>query len=333
MIKFKQKEYGGAKGGGNVAALALSGAGLGVSMLNLHTNRKNREEGREDRREQTKAIKRLNETLTQVDKKLIEHPEARVPYSIQQQQSQPTTFRQKLSYLFKQKNNSYTTKHALQGAVLGGAIGGGLLRNLSFDGRQGTLPGTDSPYSWRNVTYWDDKGKLKTKKVTKLDQSQVASNRAITMGASVLIGAALGAIYGLIKDSSNSYNRHQVDERLSDRIIRNLNNLGFKEGTQFTRDPKTADLLKTKVCVIISRTNGDLKIVINYVNDSKFKEEAQKIIKNLPPSAVALEKMGDRFNDITITTVSDKTQDPALVSGILEQFIRRGYPVYIVEVG
>jgi len=43
--------------------------------------------------------------------------------------------------------------------------------------------------------------------------------------------------------------------------------------------------------------------------------------------------MGDRFNDITITTVSDKTQDPALVSGILEQFIRRRYPVYIVEVG
>ena len=65
MIKFKQKEY----GGSNKAALALSGAGLGVSMLNLHTNRKNREEGREDRREQTKAIKRLNETLTQVDKK------------------------------------------------------------------------------------------------------------------------------------------------------------------------------------------------------------------------------------------------------------------------
>lgn len=331
MIKFKQKEYG--AGGGNVAALALSGAGLGVSMLNLHTNRKNREEGREDRREQTKAIKRLNETLTQVDKKLIEHPEARVPYAPQQKQSQPTTFRQRLSYLFKQKNNSYTGKHALQGAIIGGAVGGGLLRNLSFDGRRDTLPGTDNPYSWRNTTYYDDKGRLKTKKVTNLDQSQVAKNRAITIGASVLVGAALGGIYGLIKDASNAINNHQVDDRLSDRIVRNLNNLGFKEGTQYTRDPKTADLLKTKICVVISRVNGDLKIIINYLNDPKFKEESQKIIKNLPPSAVALEKMGDRFNDITITTVSDKTQDPALVSGILEQFIRRGYPVYIVEVG
>ena len=319
MINFKQKDY----GAGNTAALALSGAGLGVSMLNLHTNRKNREEGREDRREQTKAIKRLNETLTQVDKKLIEHPEARIPYS--PQQSQPTTFKQKLSYLFKQKNNSYTAKHALQGAVIGGAIGGGLLKNLSYDGRKKTLPWTKNSQYQRKT---DPAGKNRH-----IDQPQVVKNRAITMGASILLGAALGGIYGLIKDASNAINRRQVDERLSDRIIRNLNNLGFDEGIDFTRDPKTADLLKTKICVIISRTNGDLKIVINYVNDSKFKEEAQKIIKNLPPSAVALEKMGDRFNDITITTVSDKTQVPALVSVILEQFIRRGYPVYIVEVG
>lgn len=316
MIKFKQKEY-----GGNKAALALSGAGLGVSILNLHTNNKNREEGREDRREQTKAIKRLNDTLTQVDKKLIEHPEARVPYSPQQpQQQQPNTFRQKLSYLFKQKNNSYTTKHALQGAVIGGALGLASFRNLSFDGRRGILPGTEN-------AYYKSGGDIR------VDNTQAAKNRAIAVGASVLIGAALGGIYGLIKDSSNSFNRHQVDERLSDRITQNLKNLGFKEGIQFTRDPKTADLLKTKICVIISRTNGDLKIIINYLNDPKFKEEAQKIIKNLPPSAVAVEKMGDRFNDITITSVSDKTQDPALVSGILEQFIRRGYPVYIVEVG
>ena len=319
MIKFKQKSY----GAGNTAALALSGAGLGVSMLNLHTNRKNREEGREDRREQTKAIKRLNETLTQVDKKLIEHPEARIPYS--PQQSQPTTFKQKLSYLFKQKNNSYTAKHALQGAIVGGAIGGGLLKNLSYDGRKKTLPWTKNSQYQRKT---DPAGKNKH-----IDQPQVIKNRAITMGASVLLGAALGGIYGLIKDTSNAINRRQVDERLSNRIIYNLKNLGFNEGTDFTRDPKTADLLKTKICVVISRVNGDLKIIINYLNDPKFKEEAQKIIKNLPPSAVVLEKMGDRFNDITITTVSDKTQDPALVSGILEQFIRRGYPVYIVEVG
>lgn len=318
MIKFKQKEYG---GGSNRAALALSGAGLGVSMLNLHTNRKNREEGREDRREQTKAIKRLNETLTQVDKKLIEHPDAHVPYA-QQKQLQPTTFKQKLSYLFKQKNNSYAGKHALQGAIIGGAIGGGLLRNLSFDGRNETLPWTENAY------YYHGAGKD-----IHIDNTQVAKNRAITMGASILVGAALGGIYGLIKDTSNAINNHQVDDRLSNRITQNLKNLGFKEGTQFTRDPKTADLLKTKICVIISRINGDLKIIINYLNDPKFKEDTQKIIKNLPPSAVAIEKMGDRFNDITITSVSDKTQDPALVSGILEQFIRRGYPVYIVEVG
>lgn len=318
MIKFKQKEY----GGSSKAALALSGAGLGVSVLNLHTNRKNREEGREDRRAQTKALDRLNDTLTKVDDRLIEHPQSYVPYSPPQQlqQQEPNTFRQRLSYIFKQKNNSYTTKHALQGAVIGGALGLASFRNLSFDGRQGILPGTEN-------AYYKSGGDIR------VDNTQVAKNRAIAVGASVLIGAALGGIYGLIKDSSNSFNRHQVDERLSDRITQNLKNLGFKEGIQFTRDPKTADLLKTKVCVIISRTNGDLKIVINYVNDPKFKEEAQKIIKNLPPSAVALEKMGDRFNDITITTVSDKTQDPALVSGILEQFIRRRYPVYIVEVG
>ncbi len=322
MIKFKQKEY-----GGNKAALALSGAGLGVSVLNLHTNNKNREEGREDRREQTKAIKRLNDTLTQVDKKLIEHPEARVPYSSRQQsqQQQPNTFRQKLSYLFKQKNNSYTTKHALQGAIIGGAVGGGLLKNLSLDGRKKTISGTENSQFQRKT---DPAGKNRH-----VDQPQAIKNRAITIGASVLIGAALGGIYGLIKDTSNAINRHQVDDRLSNRITQNLKNLGFKEGTQFTRDPKTADLLKTKICVVISRVNGDLKIIINYLNDPKFKEEAQKIIKNLPPSAVAVEKMGDRFNDITITSVSDKTQDPALVSGILEQFIRRGYPVYIVEVG
>lgn len=321
MIKFRQKNY----GAGNAASLALSGAGLGVSVLNLHTNRKNREEGREDRREQTKAIKRLNQTLTQVDKKLIEHPEAHVSYAPQQKQPQPATFKQRLSYLFKQKNNSYTVKHALQGAVIGGTIGGGLLRNLSNDGRRKTILGTNNSQYKRGVNSNENNKRI--------DNVQVIKNRAITMGASILVGAALGGIYGLIKDTSNAINNHQVDERLSTRIIYNLKNLGFKEGTQFTRDPKTADLLKTKICVIISRINGDLKIIINYLNDPKFKEDTQKIIKNLPPSAVAVEKMGDRFNDITITSVSDKTQDPALVSGILEQFIRRGYPVYIVEVG
>ena len=41
----------------------------------------------------------------------------------------------------------------------------------------------------------------------------------------------------------------------------------------------------------------------------------------------------DKFNEITITTISDSSADVGLIAGLAEKFIRANCPVYLIEVG
>ena len=43
-------------------------------------------------------------------------------------------------------------------------------------------------------------------------------------------------------------------------------------------------------------------------------------------------KESNRYNEIMITTLSSGN-DAIVISGIIEKFIRAGYPVYMIEVG
>jgi len=156
----------------------------------------------------------------------------------------------------------------------------------------------------------------------------------IAVGAGIIIGAALGALNYAIKGISNSVNRKRtVNNRLMKTVVENLLKDGFKEGTDFTRDPKTADQLKTKVCIVMSKFSDDLRVLINTVADSKLKRTTDEVIKRIPNVSVVNTKLTDKYNDITISTISDSSADASLVTGIAEHFIHSNYPVYLVEVG
>jgi hypothetical protein len=83
----------------------------------------------------------------------------------------------------------------------------------------------------------------------------------------------------------------------------------------------------------MSRVSDDLRILINTVSDSKLKRTTDEVINRIPNVSVVNKKMTDKFNDITISTISDSSADASLVTGIAEHFIHSSYPVYLVEVG
>lgn len=150
----------------------------------------------------------------------------------------------------------------------------------------------------------------------------------------LIAGAALGALAGVIDEQRTRFNRKTtVDNRLMDTVVENLRKDNFKEGKDFTRDPKIANQLKTKVCICISKVSGDLRILINMVADPKLQGLAKDLVKNIPNKSAVNERTSDKFNDITITTISDSSMDAGLVTGVAERFIHSGYPIQLVEVG
>ena len=154
------------------------------------------------------------------------------------------------------------------------------------------------------------------------------------IGGGTIIGAGLGLLVGLTKDISTRVNRATtVDARLMQGVIENLKKDGFREGIDYTRDPKIANDLKMKVCIVISRNSGNLQLLVNTVADTKLKTVANNMAKNIPNTATVNTKLSDKYNDISISTVSDSSANLGLITGIAEYFIRNKYPVYLVEVG
>lgn len=154
------------------------------------------------------------------------------------------------------------------------------------------------------------------------------------IGGGTIIGAGLGLLVGLTKELTTKVNRARtVDARLMQGVIDNLKKDGFKEGIDYTRDPKIANDLKTKVCIVISKNSGNLQLLVNTVADRNLKTVAFNMVKNIPNTATVNTKLSDKYNDISISTISDSSADLGLVTGIAEYFIRSKYPVYLVEVG
>ena len=174
-----------------------------------------------------------------------------------------------------------------------------------------------------------------TKKATKMNLGSWVKYVGSTLGVGLLVGAALGILVGAVRTVGEKINQETTtDDRLMKWIIQDLKNKGFKEGTDFTRDPKTADRLRTKISIVVSRVNGDLKLVINAADDIKLSRLAYNITKNIPSSTAKTEKVSDKYNELTITTISGvQSSDAGFVSGICEKLIRSGYPIYILEVG
>lgn len=151
-----------------------------------------------------------------------------------------------------------------------------------------------------------------------------------------LIGAALGAVagslWGIVKTADQVISQHGTGHKLIEEVLKNLKRAGYKRDTDWTTDPKRATTMKTKVCVVISRSADELGVLINMANDPKLKSVSAEITKNLPVDAQETEKFSDRFNDLQISSYPS-SKDAVFVFSIIESFIKRGFPVYLLEVG
>ena len=111
-----------------------------------------------------------------------------------------------------------------------------------------------------------------------------------------------------------------------------LSKAGYREGTDWTGDPKKATLLKTKVCFVISRSADELGLLINTVSDHKLGQVTKEVLSKLPPGSRKIEKVSDRFNEVTITSFPG-SDDAVYIFGVIEKFLKAGFPVHIMEVG
>lgn len=167
-----------------------------------------------------------------------------------------------------------------------------------------------------------------------VNNSSQSTRTIVGAATGAVVGASLGAMAAALKGASRSLGRRWEERNLMSDTVGKLERGGFKKDVDFTQDPKMANGLGTKVCIVVTMLSGDLQILINTKNDEKLSNGTKEIIRNLPNSSVKTKRTSDKFNEITITTVSDgSAADAGFLASIAERFIRLGYPVYLVEVG
>ena len=336
MKKFRQKNFGGitsrlnkAKNTvkefyhKNPASIVTTGTFVAsTSNLAMNASRKNQDKAYQD--EQLKAMRDLTGALNKVDNNLktvaVKQP------STKKKETNSFRFRK----FFSKKNNynnmiNFRKKEfsilgdTLQGASIGGSLG---IIASGLGGKD--AKGIKLP-KFRNIS---------DNKINSFNNSSALIKRTGVIGAGIIIGASLGALVGLIRKGDELISQKStVDKRLMDKVITDLKKAGFKEGINFTRDPHEADKLKTPISIAITRNSGELKLLVNTITDDKLKSITKELIKNLPNSSVVSQEAKNRYNEISITSISDGSANVGLIAGIAERFIRNKYPIYLVEVG
>lgn len=288
------------------ATAGFSGTNLAINATGKNSDKKYQEEQLEAMDKLTKALGGVNKTLKEV-----------------KEPKKTTSYKFKKIFSEKNDNNMITFRRkdfSILSDTVKGAIIGGNVATLSLP-----LSGKDA----KNIKYEGSNPTFR-----KLNTLSPFAKRLGVVAAGTLVGAALGALVGTIKKGDEAISRKlTVDNRLMDRVVEDLKKTGFKEGSDFTRDPKTADSLKSAISVAITRNSGELRLLVNTIADNKLKDITKNIIRNLPNSSAVTEESKSRYNEISITTISDGTADVGLIAGICEKFIRNKYPVYLVEVG
>lgn len=310
MKKFKLKEK---------LAIGLPAASLAISSANFMTNSKKRKENKEFQEKQLEVLGRLTDSLDKVDKTLS-----------------PDEKKKKIRFF--QKLQSHTSDLAYKGGIIGGALTTGsnyyLPRKIGgyFEKHNFRKEDGKTKYDERFI----DNPDFKYQKIKdKYNKAEDYGLRQILVSlGGVAIGATLGAIVGAVMDLSEAVTKKTtVNARLMKNVLEVLQKTGYMEGKDFTRDPKMANLMKTKVCLVISKSADSLRLLINTINDSKLKSLSEGILKNLPSMSTVTEKASDRFNELNITTMTTNKGDATWVASVAERFISSGYPVYLVEVG
>ena len=288
-----------------VIALGATLGSLGVGATNLAVNTSRHIDATKYQKKQLEAMNRLTDRLGNVTNSMEKMTNSMGEYQNQLKEYQktrgdkaePTTTKRKrkgglFEGWFSEDDSTSIFKSALNGSWVGSTMAG---------------LGTASGFG-----------------------GATPASKLAFLGGGLLVGAALGALYGSLKASTAGNSRANVgNNRLLPRVFENLHKIGFKEGKDFVRSPKEANMLKTKVCIVVTRVNGDLKLLVNSARDSKL----QRVVENIhiPNTSVTTTNKSDRYNDITISSISDGSADAGLVTGLCEYFIRSGFPVYLIE--
>lgn len=272
---------------------AIPLAALGISSANYITNRSRRSEAEEQNKKQVKAMNKLADSLSKVSASFDEADKKGVV--IVKEKEQPAKRKFRIGYY-----SSFTED--IWGGTMKGLGVGGLINGIALGAAAIDKKG------------WSVKQAFKA------------------VGYSVLVGASLGLVLGITKKIAEVSSRNKTNQRVINTVTKLLKNKGFEENKDFTTDPKTADLEKTKVTVLVNRGNGDLKLALNVISDEKLEKVCNKIVSELPDKSKTMTKESNRYNEIMITTLSSGN-DAIVISGIIEKFIRAGYPVYMIEVG
>lgn len=245
---------------------------------------------------------------------------------------------------FRQKLESEILSDAIKGAAIGGTIGGasvGLINNVLPGIPKFKHAGSGKGIKFRFNEAADILNERKPVKDSnsnsKLEYTHNANTRRLTgTGLGMIIGAALGAIVGGIRDGVSKYERStSLSGQLENKIVSGLKSKGYSEGTDFTRNPKDADSLGTKVCFVISQSGDSLRMLINVKNDRKLGASIKQILSELDRKNIDVRNQvaSDRFNEIKISSISGgDAKDTKFVVDMISKFINAGYPVYIVNV-
>ena len=276
--------------------LPISATALGVSLANLSTNAERRKDAEEQNKKQVKAMNKLADSLSKVSASFDEADKrGAVIVKEKEKEQQPTKRKFRIGYYSSFVDDVWSG--TMKGLGVGGLINGIALGAAAIDKKGWTV------------------------------------NQAFkAVGYSVLVGAALGLVLGVTKKIAETSSRNKTNQRVINTVTKLLKNKGFEENKDFTTDPKTADLEKTKVTVLVNRGNGDLKLALNVISDEKLEKVCNRVVSELPDKSKTMTKESNRYNEIMITTLSSGN-DAIVISGIIEKFIRAGYPVYMIEVG
>jgi hypothetical protein len=221
---------------------------------------------------------------------------------------------------FKQKDfSNYIVSDAVKGATIGAAVGS-------------VIGGGAAPEKLPVVKFLPGAKEYNNLRHGKKDTEGKIKQQLAIMGTSVILGAALGALLGTVKEIDKHVSQGNADDRLMGSVIKELEKKGYKEGKEFTRDPKQASTFK--VCIVLTRDGANLRLLVNVIKDPKLKQTTDKVIRSLTGKPqVRNNTASNKYNEISISTISNTPSNIKTVTELASGFIKAGYPTYIVEVG
>ena len=314
----------------STAGLGVAGAGLAVNLSRLKSDR-----AYQDR--QLKEMDKLTNSLNSVDKTMNKAnalEEARAAsearnlnqrtYRQRRRRNQPpnSNGNGESSIFPKFKFKLFTSKtvdNAINGALTGSAVG--------------TILGGSGQGLVKSITRFVPGGGKFNQLLE--EQSSRPAKALLIFGTSTLIGAGLGALYGAMQDYVNYRSAENVgSQRVTKDLLRELSNLGLEEDKDFTRSPKTANLMRTKVCIVLKGDATEFNIVINSREDKNLKKILFKITDQFKSGyQKTVSQANNNYNEITLTTIKDKRNNVKAVADIISKLVSEGYKVYLVEAG